>query len=422
MRVEPRVVTAANDFGFNLLRGLVTKDPSANTFISPTSIHMALAMAYNGAGGATKSEMAKAMGVDGIDVGALNADYSELQQELTPKVTDSVEFTLANALWVSTRFTIRQPFASAVSKSYSAEVRKLDFTNSGAVQTINSWVNDKTHGKIRDISTRLSPDTALCLSDAIYFKGKWKDPFQPRDTRLLPFSTTSGSTITVPMMSRKALFRYVAKQDYQAIELPYRGDEYAMIVVLPAVGMRTSQLTGVLSARGWADMRASMIEMEGAFSMPKTKCEGSYGLIPSLQQLGIRRAFEKPADFPAMINEQVPLWVNAIDHKTTVAIDEQGTEAAAVTDETIVALSMAEFTMIVNRPYLVAIEHKATGALLFVGEINNPPVVTDNFVSAVFGPIRYYLYVVLTIALLVVYWRRSAIRRNKATRLRESAS
>jgi len=367
-----RVAAAADGFGFALLGELWRRDPGVNTFISPTSISIALSMTVNGASGATRDAMMQTLGVAEIAVGDLNRGNNALLGGLgSPR--DGVELTTANSLWARKGNPFRDDFVAVNERFYGARLMELDFDDPAAPDAINRWVAEATRDKIDGIIDRIDPMVVLYLINAIYFKGTWSDEFDPKATADRPFTLTDGSTVSCPMMVQTGRFHYYEDAALQAIELPYGDGGTSMYVFLPSGERDLNQLVGNLSSDEWNRLMSGFERKRGTIQLPKFTIEYEKSLKGVLSALGMAVAFEGGADFRAMSPER--LYIGDVRHKTYVDVNEEGTEAAAVTAVTMLRASMPEppeFKMVVDRPFLFAIRDNETGSVLFLGAIVDP--------------------------------------------------
>ncbi|MGQ9903926.1 MAG: serpin family protein [Anaerolineae bacterium] len=379
--ISPALVDANNRFGLKLFANLRDADAAGNVFISPVSVAIALAMTYNGAGGETQQAMARALELNSLSLDEVNQSYAALLQTLAtadPKVTLSI----ANSLWGRQDVAFKQDFLARVRLFYEAEVSALDFSDPATVDTINAWVNEKTNRKISRILDRISDDAILFLINAIYFKGAWVKAFDPQVTREQPFILLDGSQKQVPMMSRSGEFRYLRGEDFQAVSLPFGAPDtasrFSMFVFLPDESSSLDALTARLTAEQWAMWMAQFGPAEGFLAMPRYTLEYEAGLNGALTALGMGVAFDpQQADFGPMVDLQPEnVFISSVMHKTFIEVNEEGAEAAAVTSVEMGVTSVREqperFTMIVERPFLVAIRDDQSGAVLFIGAIVAP--------------------------------------------------
>ncbi len=379
--MSPALVAANNRFGLKLFANLRDADAAGNVFISPASVAIALAMTHNGAGGETQQAMARALELNGLSLDEVNQSYAALLQTLAtadPKVTLSI----ANSLWGRQDVAFRQDFLARVRLFYAAEVSALDFSDPATVDAINAWVNEKTNRKISRILDRISDDAILFLINAIYFKGAWVKAFDPQVTREQPFILLDGSRKQVPMMSRSGTFHYLRGEDFQAVSLPFGAPDaesrFSMVVFLPDESSSLDALTARLTAEQWATWMGQFGPSEGFLAMPRYTLEYEAGLNNALSALGMSVAFDpQRADFSPMVDLRPEnVFISNVMHKTFIEVNEEGAEAAAVTSVEMGVTSAREeperFTMIVERPFLVAIRDDHSGALLFIGAIVAP--------------------------------------------------
>jgi serpin B len=372
---ETAAVTATNGFGWGLLRSVSQAEPAANQFVSPLSVSLALGMVALGARGSTATELAAGLGFGGMspaEIGASEKTLLALIQGLDP-LTD---FTIANSLWLERTFVVRPEFLAAAKDDYDADATALDFTSPSAVTTINDWVNRKTHGKIPTILDAIDANEVLFAINATYFKAPWRTAFDPGETRARSFTERNGQTQSVPFLNRELTAPYFEDPSVQAIDLWYGNGAYTMTVLLPRLGTDVDALVGSLDAARWATIVAGLNQQKLLFAMPKLRLEYRRSLIEDLEALGIREAFDQNrADFGGIAPGAGPgtLYLTRVDHKTYVAVDEQGTEAAAVTNVG-VGLTSAPPSMTVDHPFLFVIRERWSGTILFLGRITSIPV------------------------------------------------
>jgi serpin B len=368
---EQKVVEGNNRFGFDLLRELNAEDPDSNIFISPLSASMALGMTLNGAATTTYEAMRGTLGFDDLSNEEINESYRDLIDllvDLDPRVT----FGIGNSIWYREGFPVEQDFLNTTREYFDAEVAALDFGDPASVDVINGWVEDKTNGKIEEIiDPPIHPLTVMFLINAIYFNGTWTYEFDPADTEQAPFHRPDGSTVPVMLMAQQAVVEYVEAESYQAVELPYGGEAFAMTVVLPREGVSIDSLVAELDEDSWASMLEYASPTEIQILLPRFKLEYEKVLNDVLKALGMEIAFTAGADF-SRIAPGRELFISRVKQKTFVEVDEEGTEAAAVT-----VVEMRETSMPlgirVDRPFLFAIRERYSGTIIFVGKIVDLP-------------------------------------------------
>lgn len=369
-----KLAAADNEFAFDLLKQLVAEQPGQNIFISPFSAATALQMAANGAAGRTKTEMQRVLKTGDLPPAALNAACKSLNESLNSQT--NVTLTLANGIWYQNTLRLKPDFVSANKNFFQAKLAGVDFRRPEAADLINEWADQATHGKIQKVAQfPFPPLTRMILANAIYFKGKWAVPFDQSLTRPRDFHLPDGGVTQVPMMSQRRKFSYQESDGFQAVQLPYAGDRLEMVLFLPAPHSNPQTLLASFDGDKWRnEILPQFSEREGTLMFPKFKLDYDVVLNDALKALGLRRAFSGEADFSAMTDE--PLAISQVKQKSYVAVDEEGTEAAAVTTVTMRALAMRmperPFEMIVDRPFLFAIADGKTQTILFLGIVNNP--------------------------------------------------
>jgi serine protease inhibitor len=370
---QAKLAAANTGFAFDLFRQIVREKPDANVFISPFSVSTVLQMIDNGAAGATKQEMGRVLHTDGLPADALNPACESLNQSLNSQTNATLE--LANAIWYKQGISLKPAFASVNREFFQAELAGVDFNSPQSAQTINDWADQSAHGKIQQVvQWPFAPATRVVLANAIYFKGKWEIPFNKRDTKPHAFHLAGGGETQVPTMWQHGRFAYLRGDGFQAVQLPYAGRRLWMDVYLPDAN---SSLATLLARFNSASERKQMLtwflEREGTLALPRFKLENGVKLNSSLQALGMKRAF-RDADFSSMSDE--PLALSEVRQKSYIAVDEEGTVAAAVTagimQATAVLRPVKPFEMIVDRPFFFVIEDDQTQSILFMGVVYDP--------------------------------------------------
>jgi serpin B len=375
---QQALAAANNGFAFKLLKQLAKDQPVANIFISPYSASAVLQMVGSGAAGQTKTEMQQVLGTTGLSSDTVSAANKEIAQSLNSGNTNII-LTTANAIWYRQDAHVKPEFIARNQQFFSATVAPLNFADPHSVDVINAWANEKTHGKISRIADGMIDPvwTRLFLANAVYFKGKWADPFDAKDTKDRPFYLRGGSQKDVPMMTQTKTFTYRRGTGYQAVRLPYQDENLATYVFLPDTNSSPEKLLGIMNGDTWQRVtKPGFSEKEGTVVLPKFKLEYSVELNQPLQAMGMKTAFDmEKADFSGIATN---LYISAARQKTFVEVKEEGTEAAAVTGIPMpnsVGIHMPPpnpFQMIVDRPFLFLIEDKPTGTILFMGALFNP--------------------------------------------------
>lgn len=373
---DSAAATAAIDALAADLYGRLRTQPG-NLVFSPYSIEMALAMTRNGAAGETRSQMDAVLHAGaGEDLDrALNVLDQELAKRPGPKGDDQrngdLELATANALWGQKDMAFEQKFLEVLAAQYGAGMKVVDYkTAAEAARTeINAWVSERTKGKIVDLLPAGSLDdlTRLVLVNAVYFKAPWAKKFGRLDDR--PFTTAAGTTVNAPTMSTHGTGTYGKGDGWRAAEIPYLGNEMSMVVIVPD-DLATFEAS--LDGANLGSIVRSPKEALASVTMPLFTFRTQVQLEQQLSALGMPRPFSDDAEFPAMTRtEQVR--IKDVFHQAFIAVDEEGTEAAAATAVVMEAVSApAGENLVVDRPFLFAIKDVPTGAILFLGRVTDP--------------------------------------------------
>lgn len=368
------IIESDNTFGFNIFKQVIENDQSENIFISPTSIALALAMTYNGAEGETKAAFETALSKQGLSREDINASYKALIGALK-SVDPRVVLEIANSIWYRDSFTVLQDFINVNKEYYDAEVQSMDFNDPVSVEIINTWVKDNTNRLIDKIIEDISPEVVMYLINAVYFKGMWKFKFDKNKTVGGDFHLKNGGTVNNDFMKQTAVVPYMSYEKFAMAELPYGQGNYSMMVLLPNKGFTTNDIVADLTSENWNNWISSMNEREIEIEFPKLKFSYKNLLNDELTNLGMGVAFTDYADFTG-INAAGGLLISRVIHKSFVNIDEEGTEAAAVTAVEVELTSSPPppLRFVVNHPYLFALRETTTGAILFLGLVQNPTI------------------------------------------------
>lgn len=370
-----QLIEADNEFGLEIFRKIRENSDDENLMISPLSISVAFAMAYNGADKDTKTEMEKAMKLNGLTTEQINSSYKMLVDALQSLDKDVV-LEIANAIFYAEGFSVKPDFLNINNTVYDAEVSKLNFGTPSAVETINDWVTDKTHDKITKIIDQLSPLDRMVLLNAVYFNGIWKTKFDEKGTHNLPFKKINGTSIEVPMMKKEEKLEYSTNSLFSAVKMPYGKGQYNMIVMLPAEGKNSQDVIDALSAANWNNwMKSFEVKDPVVVTMPRFKFAFETKLNNVLAEMGMVKAFQPNiADFSKISDED--LYISSAIHKSFIDVNENGTEAAAVTSITFTTTSAGneppKTYFYVDKPFVFAITEKDTNAILFIGEVQKP--------------------------------------------------
>jgi serpin B len=373
--VQNVAVSGSNAFSKDLYGVL---PHSGNAFSSPYNVHSVLSMALPGARGNTAKQMADVLHCDGNE-DSLHHDYADLLERLKPFVK------VASMLWGQEGYPFDPAFVSVVEEFYGAGMTELDFGRStDAAEEINRWASDHTGGKIKGLVSKdlLGELTRLVLTGAVYFKGEWETAFDRKSTRKGTFHGSLDSSSEASFMALKNHFAYGENDDVQVLEMPYKGaknrsEQMVMTIILPKTtsGICHPETEAFLSKEKLDSILRGSREV--AVRMPKFKVESRFLLRPALEDLGMEEAFSpNKADFSGMTTTTNPdeeLHVSEVVHKAYVAVDEEGTEAAAATAMICKCRGMSMVTSFVaDHPFLFLIRHKGTGLTLFVGRVEKP--------------------------------------------------
>jgi serpin B len=369
-KAEETIVQGNNAFGFNLLQAISgDEEEKSNIFISPLSASLALGMLNNGAAGATSEEIRSALGYKDVSTEDLNGYFKKMLAAMTT-LDPEVTLESANSIWIRDDFQVLPAFIEVNQSSYDATVSHADFSDPATLELINGWCAEKTHGKIDEILKDIPSDAVLYLLNALYFKGIWITSFDKDRTYDATFANENGATPIVPMMRQELQLNYAQNDIAEMVEVPYGNEAFSMVFVLPAGG---ATLSGVVEnlASMWNTI-SGMSQQTVDLRVPRMELAYEIDIIPALKKLGMVSMFSN-ADLSG-INSEADLFVSKVKQKTTLDINEEGAEAAAVTLVEVtfsaahgVTPSPISFTL--NRPFLVFIKEKSTGAILFEGLI-----------------------------------------------------
>ncbi len=372
---ERSVVKASNEFAIDLYNKLKGEDE--NVFFSPFSVFDALSMTYAGAKGKTETQMAKVLHIT-LGQKEFHSAFSKIVKDIKSYAPKS-QFTLniANALWCQKGFNFLKEFTSTIDKYYGGDFFTLNFSNGKkAANKINTWVGKQTNDKIKKIVGKINPLTKLILTNAIYFKGKWVSGFSTSLTKPSTFYVDPNLKIKVPLMYQEANFNYMENNTFQALEMPYKGGDLSMIVLLSKDKYGINELEKSLSASSLKRWISEMSEQKIKVYFPKFKLETGYELEDALSSMGMPNAFDN-ADFSGMDGRK-DLVISKVIHKAYIDVNEKGTEAAAVTSVVMVLTCSPNFSspkvpiFRADHPFIFFIIDKSTGSTLFMGKITNP--------------------------------------------------
>ncbi len=359
-----------------------------NAMISPLSVQQALGMTWAGAAGETAAQMAEVLRFGEGAHAVQNALAQAILSRALPESASAhgehfgaVELSMANAVWGRRGLAWKMPFLDTLAENYGAGIETLDFAGApeASRQFINAWVEAATRDRIRELlpAEAIGAHTALVLTNAVYLKAPWQKAFEPALTEEGDFTRLDGTAVRAPFVHEQALLAYAEGAGWQAVEKQLRGGALRMLFLLPAAGtfadfaagLDGAALDGVIAAIGAG-------QAETALYLPKFEFETALSLKAPLESLGMVDAFEeRHADFTGMSDGR-PLWIGDIFHKTFVALDEEGVEAAAATSVLMADTAMPPLAEVrvfrADRPFFFAIRDAETNAILFFGRVLDP--------------------------------------------------
>jgi serine protease inhibitor len=368
---EQQKAEADNKFTFNLLKQVAAAESSANNLmLSPLSVSMAIAMTSNGSKGQTLADISNAMQFKDFTETEVNSYYQKIGKSL-PELDSRVKLAIANSIWYRNDFTVLPAFLTTNTTYYNAKVSALDFANPSSKNTINSWVSEQTQGKIPSIIDNIGSDLVMYLINAMYFKGTWQSQFDKSKTAKGTFNLSADHQVQADFMNGdKIKLRTAADPNVAIYELPYGNDIYSMVIVLPKGNVQLADVVENLDGNKWKNWMTNLSNTSAAIKMPKFKFSYTKTLNETLAGLGMSNAFSNAADF-TRINEAGKLKISEVKHKTFLDVNEEGTEAAAVTSVGVV-LTSAPQPIVIDKPFMFAIRERHTGLILFTGLVNNP--------------------------------------------------
>ncbi|MGH9391906.1 MAG: serpin family protein [Vicinamibacteria bacterium] len=351
-----------------------------NLFFSPYSISTALAMCHAGASGITRHEIEAALGHAGAGDGLIEA-IGDLQRVLASRARPAprpFQLSVASSLWFQIAYRVSPAFLATLRTQLGAEAKEADFAGAPAeaARDVNLWVDEATHGKIREIlsESQLDAFTRVILANAIYFKAPWLNQFEEWATKPERFRLLDGRSVDVPTMHATELHRYARGEGFQALEVPYGNDWVVMLLLLPDDG-RFEAFEREIDVGRVAESTRRATPVEVALALPRFRIESAFALREPLTRIGIQGAFAPGADF-TQISTEPGFSLGDVLHKAVVDVDEKGTEAAAATEVAMLGSTLRKppkpIEFRVDRPFLFLIEDKPTGTILFLGRVLDP--------------------------------------------------
>jgi len=371
-QAEKQIVSGTENFSINIFKKIAQVEPDKNVFISPLSISMALGMTLNGADGSTYQAMKNTLFLLGLTQQEINESYQSLIELLT-KIDNEVIMQIANSIWYRNSIQVKQPFIETNQKYFNAVVNAMNFNDPATVNTINNWVKVSTKGKIEKIVEQINPETIMYLINAIYFKGTWKYQFDKSKTKDDAFTKRNGQQVACKMMDQETQFSVSFNEIFSAIDLLYGNGNFSMTILLPDRSKSVQDVLTYLTTESWNDLLKSFGKAKKRLMMPRFNLEYKQNLNQVLKDLGMSIAFDpEQADFKKLYDGPFNAYISNVEHKTFIDVNEEGTEAAAVTSVEIGVTSINDPLFRLDRPFIYLIREKNSGSILFIGKMEDP--------------------------------------------------
>ncbi len=375
-KVQKEMIEGTTDFAFKMLQVSIDKLDKDYILLSPFSTSMALSMLANGAARETRQEIIDVLGFEGKDIYDINEYSRKLLSEISELDNTSV-LCISNSMWLNegygTGFYVYDWFRDQLNSFYEAEIHSYDFKNGPG--PINEWCNKKTNGLIPEIIKTLDPYAQMALTNALYFKGIWQTKFMESNTEQGSFNNEDGSSTIVQMMSQRKSLSYLSTDNYTLAELPYGNEAFKFQILLPAEDVCLEECLSNISGDDWLAAQSMLTPQNLEITVPKFKLEMNESINSVIETLGIRKIFyANEVDFSNMSDEESV--VSFIQQATSLSVDEDGSEAAAVTIVGMVSSSgpgheKPEYIPFnVNRPFIFLIKEVSTNSILFIGKIS----------------------------------------------------
>jgi serpin B len=371
------VVNANNQLAFELYSQFKEESKDSNIFFSPYSISIALTMTYEGAKGQTAEEMQSVLHIP-EDANVRRPNFARIFNEINKK-DKKYKLSTANALWAQKDYSFLKEYTNNVEKYYGGKVTNLDFTRESekSRQIINKWVEDQTNNKIKDLIPKgvLNAYTRLVLTNAIYFKGTWVKQFDEKETKEDDFRIDSSNTVKVSMMrliGDGVKFNYAETDEIQILEMPYRGKDVSMLIILPK-GNNFANIEKSITLEKLSEWKNMLNEQRVDIFIPRFKFKTKYFMAKALSDMGMPTAFGSTADFSGMDGTR-DLFIQNVIHQAFVEVNEEGTEAAAATGVVMGITSVGPRIPIfrADHPFIFIIQESETGNILFLGRVSDP--------------------------------------------------
>jgi serine protease inhibitor len=366
------LIESESSFAFDIFRKVVEKaGVSENVIISPLSISYALSMTLNGANGTTRNSMLEALRVNGISPEIINNSYKNLSEALL-NVDSRILISIANSVWTEKNFVVKKPFTGILTGFYNAESKSFDITDPHAPDAMNSWIENKTNGLIKNMIDKLNDNSVMLLINAIYYKGKWKSQFDAKNTVQRSFNKPGGVSVVVPMMKQTDDFKVFTGGGFSVAEFPYGQGNFVMDVILPDDHNGVNGIIPLLNNSNLKTWLNQMGNRETDLSFPRFKYGYKKQLKDVLTDMGMGVAFSIYADFSNISDRD--LLINDVTHQAFIETNEEGTEAAAATivDIGVTSLPVGRLTLSIDHSFIYIIREITTNTILFMGRVADP--------------------------------------------------
>ena len=371
---EKEMAAQQGDFASTLSLELCRQlggEKTDNWLVSPFSLQCALGMLSNGAAEETHDEILYTLGLSQYSQEEVNAYFKKLIEGLHT-VNSAITVKTANSVWGNAGVPLKNDFQKMNIENYSAMVSQLDFSDPSAVDQINAWCNQTTEGLIPSILDEVNPTATVYLLNSLYFKARWESEFAPEKTQEGDFNTSSGKVVKADFMQTQRMAAYVENEWFTSTSLSYQNDSYVMRLILPQPEISIDQVLQALSESDenlWKNTILADINLK----MPRFTLENKMDLTPTLQALGMKKAFSGGADFSSM--SDVATYISLVQQATRLKVDEEGSEGAVVTvieGDLMSPLPEEEVDFFLDRPFLFQILEPSTGIVLFMGQVGSP--------------------------------------------------
>lgn len=370
-RAEEVLADGNLDFAFRLFQQVnATETQQANWIISPLSASLALGMTANGAAGNTLEEIKNTLGFGTFELAAMNSYNQKLIKELLD-LDNTTRLNIANSVWLNNSLPVNDSFVEVNKDMYDAPVSSVDLNSSKSIELINNWAAQQTNNAIKNVISQVPSGAMFYMLNALYFKGIWKKQFKTTATKEEIFTNADRSSARIPMMNQQETFNYIYNDNFCIAEFPYGNEAFSMVVLLPTDEKGLENALGKLTAENWKVWYEQRYEQKLNVKLPRFEINYKKDLIGDMQAMGIKDAFNSAtADFTSM-SSGGDLYLNILDQFNYIKVNEEGTEAASVTNSGggLTANPKIPEPFYVNRPFAFMIKEKSTGTILFMGKV-----------------------------------------------------